>query len=231
MEPNWTVEDQLRKTQNKRNHRRVHSMFNKSKPGRHKIYAGLAGVAALALVTACTAEEPAQEDQPADQETEQQDTNAPAEEETTATENDTADSDDASGDATESGEASGDDEVYSIIDAVEAEYSNGFIVDIDREDDGSTYEVDVVADNEVHQLDVTADGTITVDETDTDDDDIREAEQATVTVAEALDEAFSQHADARFDQIQLDEDDGSIHWEVDFEGDDDEDIELEVPAT
>src|SRR5699024_11515424 len=77
LEPNWTVEDQLRKTQNKRNHRRVHFMFNKSKPGRHKIYAGLAGVAALALVTECTAEETAQEDQPADQKTEQQDTNDP----------------------------------------------------------------------------------------------------------------------------------------------------------
>lgn len=205
-------------------------MFKKPEPGQSKLYAGLAGVAALALFTACTAEEPAQEEQPADQQTEQQDTSAPADDETTTADDETDDQTDASDEATENGEASGDDEVYSIIDAVEAEYSNGFIVDIDREDDGSTYEVDVVADNEVHQLDVTADGTITVDETDTDDDDIREAEQATVTVSEALDEAFSQHADARFDQIQLDEDDGSIHWEVDFEGDNDEDIELEVPA-
>lgn len=206
-------------------------MFKKSETGQHKLYAGLAGVAALALFTACTAEEPAQDEQPADQQTEQQDTNAPAEEETPATESDAADQEDNSDVASETAEATGDDEVYSIIDAVESEYSNGFIIDIDREDDGSTYEVDVVADNEVHQLDVSADGTITVDETDTDDDDIREADQATVTVSEALDEAFSQHTDARFDQIQLDEDDGSIHWEVDFEDANGGDIELEVPAT
>lgn len=207
-------------------------MFKKSEPGQSKLYAGLAGVAALALFTACTAEEPAQEEQPADQQTEQPDTSAPADDETTAADDETDDQTDASDEATENGEASGDDEVYSIIDAVESEYGDGFIVDIDREDDGSTYEVDVVADNEVYQLDVTADGTITVDETDSDDDDIREAEQATVTVSEALDEAFSQHPDASFDQIQLDEDDGSIHWEIDFDdANNDDDIELEVPAT
>lgn len=205
-------------------------MFKKTKLGQHKLYAGLASVAALALFTACTAEEPAQEEKPADQQTEQQDTSAPAEE-TSPADNGSANQEETSENAAETDEASGDDEVYSIIEAVESEHNNGFIIDIDREDDGSTYEVDVVVDSEVHQLDVSADGAITLDETDTDDDDIRKADQATVTVTEALDEAFSQHAGAQFDQIQLDEDDGSIHWEVDLEDDNGSDIELEVPAT
>lgn len=209
-------------------------MFKNSESGQYKLYAGLAGVAALALFTACTAEEPAQEDQPADQQTEQQENGAPTDDETAATDGETADqteTEDGANDTTDDAEASGDDEVYSIIDAVESEYSGGFIVDIDLDDDGSMYEVDVVADNQVHQLDVTADGNITVDETDSDDDDIREAEQATVTVSEALDEAFSQHSDASFDEIQLDEDDGSLHWEIDLDDANGDDIELDVPAT
>src|SRR5699024_3139805 len=166
-------------------------MFTKSKPGRFKFSAGLAGVAALALFTACSAEEPAQDEQPADQQTGQQETSAPADEQDTATDAET--NDQATGTdetATDETTPSGNDGVYSVIEAVEAEYSDGFIIDIDRDDNGSTYEVDVVAENQVYQLDVAADGTINVDETDSDDEDIREAEEATVTVTEALDEAF-----------------------------------------
>lgn len=200
-------------------------MMKKSVSGQYKLYAGLASVAALALFTACAAEEPAQDEQPADQQTEQQETTAPADEETT-------DADDAADEQTEdAGEASGDDDVYAVIEAVEAEYGNGFIIDIDLEDNGSVYEVEVVADNQVYELDVTAAGDITVDDSDDDDDDIREAEQATVTVSEALDEAFSQYADASFDQIQLDEDDGSLHWDIDFDDANGGEIELEIPAT
>lgn len=200
-------------------------MMKKSVSGQYKLSAGLASVAALALFTACAAEEPAQDEQPADQQTEQQETTAPADEETT-------DADDAGDEQTEdAGEASGDDDVYAVIEAVESEYGNGFIIDIDLEDNGSVYEVEVVADNQVYELDVTAAGDITVDDSDDDDDDIREAEQATVTVSEALDEAFSQYADASFDQIQLDEDDGSLHWDIDFDDANGGEIELEIPAT
>lgn len=207
-------------------------MFTKSKPRRFKFSAGVAGVAALALFTACSAEEPAPDEQPADQQTDQQETSAPADDQDTAT--DAATNDQATGTdetATDETTPSGNDEVYSVIEAVEAEYSDGFIVDIDRDDNGSTYEVDVVAENQVYQLDVATDGTINVDETDSDDEDIREAEEATVTVTEALDEAFNQHADATFDQIQLDEDDGSLQWDVDLDDANGSEIELQVPAT
>ncbi|NWN87677.1 MAG: hypothetical protein HLX51_03925 [Micrococcaceae bacterium] len=204
-------------------------MLKKTKMNQSKLFAGLTGVAALALVTACSAEEPAPDEQPADQQTEQQEATTPADSPDTATTEPTETTEDTGNDATES-PASGGDEVYSIIEAVESEYSGGFIVDIDRDDEGSMYEVDVVADNEVYQLDVSADGTINVDETDTDEDDIREAEQASVPVTEALDEAFNQHPDSTFDQIQLDEDDGSIHWEIDLDDANGSEVELNVPA-
>lgn len=207
-------------------------MYKKSAPVHSKLTAGLAGVAALALFTACTAEEPTQDDQPADQQTEQQEASAPADDQNTTTSTETDDQTQSTDDAaTDENTTSGNDEVYSIIEAVESEYNDGFIVDIDRDDNGSTFEVDVVAENQVYQLDVAADGTINVDETDSDDEDIRESEEATVTVTEALDEAFNQHSDATFDQIQLDEEDGSLQWEIDLDDANGSEIELQVPAT
>lgn len=207
-------------------------MYKKSAPVHSKLTAGLAGVAALALFTACTAEEPTQDDQPADQQTEQQEASAPADDQNTTTSTETDDQTQSTDDAaTDENTTSGNDEVYSIIEAVESEYNDGSIVDIDRDDNGSTFEVDVVAENQVYQLDVAADGTINVDETDSDDEDIREAEEATVTVTEALDEAFNQHSDATFDQIQLDEEDGSLQWEIDLDDANGSEIELQVPAT
>jgi uncharacterized membrane protein YkoI len=50
-------------------------------------------------------------------------------------------------------------------------------------------------------------------------------------VTEALEQAFEQHADATFDQIELDDDDGSLHWDIDLDGSDNSEIELEVAAT
>lgn len=210
-------------------------MFTNSETGQSKLYAGLAGVAALALLTACTAEEPAPEETPADQDVEQQETVAPEGDQTDASGDDaTPSQDDNTDDANSAndGSAASGDEVYSIIEAVEAEYSDGIIVDIDLDDNGSQYEVDVVAGNEVYELDVSADGDITVHDTDNDDDDdIREAQQANVTVTEALDEAFGQHSDASFDQIQLDEDNGDLFWEIELDDANGSEIEMEISAS
>ncbi|GAB2854358.1 hypothetical protein GCM10027092_18490 [Yaniella soli] len=207
-------------------------MFKNSETRQSKLYAGLAGVAALALFTACTAEDSPQEE-PADQQVESQQESASegeaAETDDTATEesDETADTTDGSDEA-----AGSNDEVYSIIEAVEAEYSGGIIVDIDLEDNGSIYEVEVVVDNEVYELDVSSDGSINVDDRDNDEDeDIREAQDANVTVTEALDDAFSQYSDASFDQIQLEEDDGQLYWEIDLDDANGSEIELEVSAS
>ena len=195
---------------------------------RTKLFAGLTGVAALLLFSACSADDSADQT-PADQDTQTQTAQAdPTPEETTPEE--TTD-DTQTADATENTQASGNDAVFDVIDAVEAEYDGGFIVDIDRDDNGSSYDVDVVVDNEVIELDVTPDGNISVDEREGEDDKVAKAERATVTVTDALNEAFNQHADATLDQIDLDEDDGSLRWEVELDGADGSDIELDIPAT
>lgn len=202
-------------------------MYKKTDARQSKLFAGLTGIAAFALLTACAADGPAEEP-PADQEVEQS-VQPEATQQDTPDDDATAETDDATADDTA---ASGDDPVFAVIDAVEAEYDGGFIVDIDRDDNSdSQFEVDVVMDNEVHELDVTADGTITVDDRESDDDDVAEAEQATVTVTDALNQAFEQHSDATFDQISLDEDDGALEWEIELDDANGSDIELNIPAT
>lgn len=194
-------------------------MFNTTKIVRPRFSVSLISVGVLALFTACSTQEPAQNDQPADQGT--QEPSAPADE---ASADDTADNNTDTS-------AADSDEVYGVIDAVEAEYSNGVIVSIELENHGSVYDVDVVSDNEVHELDVTADGDISLDETESDDEDVREAEQANVTVAEALDEAFDEYPDADFDEIELDEDNGNLNWEVELIDTNGAEIELEISAS
>lgn len=196
---------------------------------RSKLYTGFASVAVLALVTGCAAEEPTEEP-PADQEVQQ---SPPAEEtpQDQATEDQTAPEETpVEEDTADTTTSSGDDPVYGVIEAVEAEYADGFIVTIDL-DENSEYDVDVVVDRQLYELDVTEDGSISVDEQETDDEDVARAGQATVTVTEALEQAFEQHTDATFDQIELDDDDGSLHWDIDLDGSDNSEIELEVAAT
>ncbi|HJF15600.1 MAG TPA: hypothetical protein K8V32_12535 [Enteractinococcus helveticum] len=198
-------------------------MFKDTNSTRTKLFAGFTGVAALLLFSACSADDSA-EQTPADQEAPTQTTQAAQTPEETTDDTQTADT-------TEEAQTSGNDAVFDVIDAVEAEYDGGFIVEVDRDDNGSSYDVDVVVDNEVIELDVTAEGNISVDEREGEDDKVAKAERATVTVTDALNEAFNQHADATLDQIDLDEDDGSLHWEVELDGADGSDIELDIPAT
>ena len=206
-------------------------MFKKTDAHNSKLFAGVTGIAALALLTACAAEGPSEEP-PADQQTEQSvqpddAQSTPADEATDQTE-DAGDDTTAEGNAT----ASGEDPVYTIVEAVENEYDGGFIVEIDRDDDNdSQYEVDVVVDNELLALEVTTDGPISEDEREGDDDDIANAEQATVPVNQALDQAFEEHPDATFDQIDLDEDDGVLEWDIDLDDANGSEIELTIPAT
>ncbi|HEY4534578.1 MAG TPA: PepSY domain-containing protein [Enteractinococcus sp.] len=197
-------------------------MFRNSDTQHTKFFAGLAGVAALALFSACSTDDSADQP-PADQEVQEQTTTPDAASEATT--------DAQSAETTESAQATGDDAVFDIIEVVEAEYDGGFIVHIDREDNGSSFDVDVVVDNELIELDVTTNGNISVEEREGDDDKIQKADRAAVTVTEALNQAFEEHSDATFDQIDLDDDDGSLRWEIELDGADGSDIELEIPAS
>lgn len=125
----------------------------------------------------------------------------------------------------------GDDPVFAAIDAVLAQHSDGIIVDIDREDDRDTYDIDIVVGNEVIELEVDADGTVREDEREGEDEDVAKAQAATVTAAEAIGEALDQHTDGFLDEAELDEDDGVLQWKIELDDADRNDlVELSLPA-
>ncbi|GAA4471491.1 PepSY domain-containing protein [Enteractinococcus fodinae] len=213
-------------------------MLTNTNARQSRLFIGIAGAAALGLMTACTTDD-AGEQQPPDQEVETVD---PNETEQGATDGEQQDAtDDAAtaeettpGDTTaeaEDVEPLGGDPVFDVVTAVEAEYADGFIVSIDRDDDDTAqYEVEIVVESELQELDVTAGGEITEDDSDTDDDKIAKAEQATVTVTAALNESFDAHPEATFEQIELDEDGDELRWEVELESAEGSDIDFELPA-
>lgn len=124
----------------------------------------------------------------------------------------------------------GDDPVFAALDAVLATHQGAIVVDVDR-DDAETYDVDVVRGGEVVELEVGPDGTVREEEREGDDDDVREAQAATVTAADAIRRALEQHPGGVLDEIELDEDDGALHWEVDLDDDARIDLaEVHIPA-
>ena len=169
------------------------------------------GVLALALLTGCStaADDPATTPAP-----EQATTSAPAEAEST-----TPATDESGTPADEQQpNAGGNDPVFDAIAAVTAEHGDGFIVSIDRDDRDEHYEIDVVVGEQVLDLKVGLDGTITEDEQDSDDDDIQKAQQATVDAETALKRAFESRAEGlTVDDVELDEDDDRLVWEIDFD--------------
>ena len=169
------------------------------------------GVLALALLTGCStaADDPATTPAP-----EQATTSAPAGAEST-----TPAADESGTPADEQQpNAGGNDPVFDAIAAVTAEHADGFIVSIDRDDRDENYEIDVVVGEQVLDLKVGLDGTITEDEQDSDDDDIQKAQQATVDAESALKRAFESRAEGlTVDDVELDEDDDRLVWEIDFD--------------
>lgn len=125
----------------------------------------------------------------------------------------------------------GDDPVFAAIDAVLAERPGAVVVGIDR-DDRESYDVDVVQDGQVVELEVGPDGAVREDEREGDDDDVRDAQAATVTAVDAIRQALEQHPDGVLDEIDLDEDDGTLRWEIELDDADRNDlVELDLPAT
>lgn len=133
----------------------------------------------------------------------------------------------------ESGQGSeqAEDPVFAALDAALAAYAGAVVVDVDREDDRDTYDVDVVVDGQVVELEVDGSGSVREDEREGDDDDVRKAGAATVTAADAIRQALDRHPEGVLDEIELDEDDGTLRWEVELDDADRRDLaELVIPA-
>lgn len=121
--------------------------------------------------------------------------------------------------------------ITSVLQAVESAYPGGIVVEVEQEDDGASYEIEIVYENQLHELAVTVDGKIDVDEVDAEDENIQRASQITVAVTDALRQALAQHQGVVIDSIELEEKDGSLYWEVELKDSQDNEIELDIAAT
>ncbi|WP_230282716.1 PepSY domain-containing protein [Micrococcus luteus] len=133
-----------------------------------------------------------------------------------------------------SGSATGqaDEPAHAVIDAVLEKYADGIIVAVDADDDDTTWEVDVVVGEEVKELDVTADGDITETDRESDSEDVQKAKEAEVTAKQALDTAREGRDGVTLDEMDLDDDNGTLQWEVGFDREDGSDgPEVEIDAT
>ena len=131
-----------------------------------------------------------------------------------------------------SGTGQADDPAYAVIDAVLEKHGDGIIVEVDANDDDTTWEVDVVVGEEVKELDVTADGDITETDRESDPEDVQKAKEAEVTAQQALDTAREGRDGVTLDEMDLDDDHGTLQWEVGFDREDGSDgPEVEIDAT
>ena len=130
-----------------------------------------------------------------------------------------------------SGTGQADDSAYAVIDAVLEKYGDGIIVEVDANDDDTTWEVDVVVGEEVKELDVTAEGDITETGRESDPEDVQKAKDAEVTAERALDTAREGRDGVALDEMDLDDDNGTLQWEVEFDREDGSDgPEVEIDA-
>ena len=138
---------------------------------------------------------------------------------------------DASGSARGSS-AGGADPAFDAIDAVTAAVSGATVISLDRDDDDTTWDVTAVDGQEIVDFDVAQDGKATETERETDKDDVDEAGRAKVAVADAITAALEGRDGQTVDDVDLDEENGTLVWKIDFDDADGNDAdEVHVDAT
>lgn len=138
-----------------------------------------------------------------------------------------ASSEDPSGSAAASDEDGGEAASLAAVETVLAKYEGGDVADIDYDRRENLFEVEVIQNDTKH--DVTVDGAgenITNEREDgaADQDDLDELGQASISIDEAIKRVFeetsSQDGTVLLDDASLDEDNGTLNWEVELDIDD-----------
>lgn len=157
---------------------------------------------------------------------------------------DNDDRDDASGSASASASGSaspaaaagsverqGDDPAYAAIDAILGLHGDGVIVEMDLDDDDAKWEVDVVVGDDVKEYDVSTGGQVSEGVRPQIDDDVRRAGEAQVTAETAISTALQGRTDQTVDEVDLDEEDGTLAWKVELDrenGDDGAEVKIDA---
>lgn len=128
-------------------------------------------------------------------------------------------------------ERQGDDPAYAAIDAILGLHDDGVIVEMDLDDDDAKWEVDVVVGDDVKEYDVTTGGQVSEGVRPQIDDDVRRAGEAQVTAETAISTALQGRTDQTVDEVDLDEEDGTLAWKVELDRENGEDgAEVKIDA-
>lgn len=113
--------------------------------------------------------------------------------------------------------AAGTDPAFDAIDAVKGAAADAIVISLDRDDDDTMWDVEVVEGEETVEYDVTQDGKVTETERETDKDDADKANRAEVSIGDAITTALEGRDGQNVDNVELDEEDGPLVWEIDFD--------------
>lgn len=128
-------------------------------------------------------------------------------------------------------ERQGDDPAYAAIDAILGLHGDGVIVEMDLDDDDAKWEVDVVVGDDVKEYDVTTGGQVSEGVRPQIDDDVRRAGEAQVTAETAISTALQGRTDQTVDEVDLDEEGGTLVWKVELDRENGEDgAEVKIDA-
>ena len=95
--------------------------------------------------------------------------------------------------------------------------ADAIVLSLDRDDDDTMWDVEVVEGEETVEYDVTQDGKVTETERETDKDDADKANRAEVSIGDAITTALEGRDGQNVDNVELDEEDGTLVWEIDFD--------------
>ena len=102
------------------------------------------------------------------------------------------------------------------IKAVEAE-TGGKAISLDREDDKKLWEITIILGDSEIEYYVDADGKVTKHETDNADEEDKKYIADALPMVDTIEKALAEVSDGYIDEVELDEEDGAITWEIEFD--------------
>lgn len=125
----------------------------------------------------------------------------------------------------------GEDPVFATLDSVKDRYPGATVIEIDRDNNSNSYEIEVVEGDEVVKLDVDADRNISERERERDSEDVSRAQEATVSIEDALRQALDRTPGGVIDDVEFEREGGALTWEIELDDADGRDLaELNIPA-
>lgn len=114
--------------------------------------------------------------------------------------------------------AEGEDPVFAALGAVMAQHADAEIVNVEREDNTEKYDIDAVIGNELVEFKVDAStGDVIEEEREQNEDEVNQVANVNVSIEDAIQQALDQHPGAVVDEVDLEEENGQLEWQIELD--------------